>query len=75
MNPKSPDARKRDDKPFEGMAITDTNIISTINERSPCTKCGKSRMYFCYTCFLPVHQLQGRIPVCKVREQTKFSFM
>ncbi|KAJ0181256.1 hypothetical protein K1T71_003341 [Dendrolimus kikuchii] len=62
MNPKSPEARNRDDKPFEGMSIADTDILEKLNTRSPCPRCGKSRMYFCYTCFVPVTILENKIP-------------
>lgn len=67
MNPKCPEARNRDDEPFEGMKISSFEALDLITERSSCSRCCKSRMFFCYTCFLPVPQLQGRIPVCKVR--------
>lgn len=67
MNPKSQEARIRDDKPFEGMDIANTEPLDSLTGRSACSKCGKSRMYFCYTCFVPVSILQGRIPFCKVR--------
>lgn len=33
---------------------------------SPCVGCGKSRKFFCYTCYLPVEELQGRLPVVKL---------
>ncbi|XP_030027106.2 tRNA-uridine aminocarboxypropyltransferase 1 [Manduca sexta] len=63
MNPKSPEARNRDDKPFEGMLISEPNLLENLTARSPCQRCGKSRMYFCYTCFVAVSQLEGRIPI------------
>ncbi|XP_075982928.1 tRNA-uridine aminocarboxypropyltransferase 1 [Anticarsia gemmatalis] len=66
MNPKSPEARNRDDKPFEGMIITNADEVEKLASRSACPRCGKSRMYFCYTCYVPVSQLEGRIPVCQL---------
>lgn len=66
MNPKSKEARIRDDKPFEGMDIANSEPLGSLDSRSACPKCGKSRMYFCYTCFVPVPLLNGRIPLCKV---------
>ncbi|XP_063833852.1 tRNA-uridine aminocarboxypropyltransferase 1 [Ostrinia nubilalis] len=66
MNPKSLEARLRDDNPFENMAIENSEPLNSLNGRSPCPKCGKSRMYFCYTCFVPVSQLDGCIPLCKL---------
>ncbi|XP_050349915.1 tRNA-uridine aminocarboxypropyltransferase 1 [Nymphalis io] len=64
MNPKSLEARNRDDNPFAGLKISNSNPLDDLNNRSPCTRCGKSRMYFCYTCYVPVSCLEGRIPIC-----------
>ncbi|XP_039765746.1 tRNA-uridine aminocarboxypropyltransferase 1 [Pararge aegeria] len=64
MNPKSPQARNRDDKPFNGLKISKSDILKDLTNRSPCPRCGKSRKYFCYTCYVPVAQLEGRIPRC-----------
>lgn len=62
MNPKSPEARNREDKPFEGMCISNTDILDSLTSRSPCPHCRKSRMYFCYTCCVPVCMLENKIP-------------
>lgn len=67
MNPKSPEARSRNDNPFEGLKISNSCVLNELTSRSPCPRCGKSRMYFCYTCFVPVAQLEGGIPICNVR--------
>ncbi|XP_023948938.2 tRNA-uridine aminocarboxypropyltransferase 1 [Bicyclus anynana] len=64
MNPKSLEARNRNDTPFEGLKISNSDVLNDLNNRSLCSRCGKSRMYFCYTCFVPVAQLEGRIPLC-----------
>lgn len=74
MNPKSPEARNSDDKPFEGMVISSSEVIEKLTSRSPCPRCGKSRMYFCYSCYVPVTSLEGRIPVLKVVISLKKSF-
>lgn len=66
MNPKSPEARSRDEKPFEGMIISNSEFLDQLNGRSTCPRCGKSRMYFCYTCYIPVPPIQGKIPQCKL---------
>ncbi|XP_041973803.1 tRNA-uridine aminocarboxypropyltransferase 1 [Aricia agestis] len=66
MNPKSLEARKRDEKPFEGLVIFNLEALHEVKNRSACSKCGKSRMYFCYTCFIPVSQLKNQIPQCKL---------
>lgn len=64
MDPKS--VEKWDEKPFEGMHIDDTSILDNIEGRSACSSCSKSRKYFCYTCYIPVEGLKGRIPNLKV---------
>ncbi|XP_026764118.1 tRNA-uridine aminocarboxypropyltransferase 1 [Galleria mellonella] len=66
MNPKSLEARNSDDRPFEGMDISSSMQLDTLESRSPCTGCGKSRMYFCYNCYIPVSKLAGRIPICRL---------
>lgn len=73
MNPKCPEARNRDDNPFEGMLIASAEEVEKLSTRSTCPRCGKSRMYFCYTCFVPVSSLEGRIPVCRVSSQKRDS--
>lgn len=67
MNPKCSEARNRDDDPFQGMVIDSSEPLCTLNQRSACPQCGKSRMYFCYTCYVPVSVLEQRIPRCRVR--------
>ncbi|XP_013193043.2 tRNA-uridine aminocarboxypropyltransferase 1 [Amyelois transitella] len=66
MNPKSEEARTRDDRPFIGMTIADAANLSALEGRSSCPKCGKSRMYFCYTCYVPVEQIKEYIPKCSL---------
>ncbi|XP_026484995.1 tRNA-uridine aminocarboxypropyltransferase 1 [Vanessa tameamea] len=66
MNPKSLEARNRDDNPFKGLKISNSSTLDGVSNRSPCPRCGKSRMYFCYTCFVPVSCLEGRIPICSL---------
>lgn len=72
MNPKSLEARSKDDDPFKGMVIDDLEPLNSLKGRSPCPSCGKSRMYFCYTCYVPVSELKNRIPQCKVRNINGF---
>ena len=36
------------------------------DERDICPKCSKSRMYFCYTCCLPMNALRPIIPKINV---------
>lgn len=48
--------------PFECMKIDDNAFLNAIDGRSPCTKCSKSRKFFCYTCYVPVKELENRLP-------------
>ncbi|XP_022119767.1 tRNA-uridine aminocarboxypropyltransferase 1 [Pieris rapae] len=66
MNPKSPEARKREENPFDGLKISDSDVLLSLKSRNPCPRCYKSRMYFCYTCYVPVSTLEGRIPFCNL---------
>ncbi|XP_021196814.3 tRNA-uridine aminocarboxypropyltransferase 1 [Helicoverpa armigera] len=66
MNPKSEEARNRDENPFEGMVIASSESLDNLEGRSACPRCGKSRMYFCYTCYVPVSLIAGKIPECKL---------
>lgn len=67
MNPKSPEARKRIENPFVGLKINDMQVLQSVKSRNACPRCYKSRMYFCYTCYVPVSTLEGRLPSCNVR--------
>lgn len=55
-----------DANPFEDMHIDDTSILDTLSGRNPCPKCGKSRKFFCYTCYVPIKELEGKLPKIKV---------
>lgn len=48
--------------PFEFMKIDDSQFLNTIDGRSPCPKCSKSRKFFCYTCYVPVENVADRLP-------------
>nr|CAD7402899.1 unnamed protein product [Timema poppensis] len=64
MNPKH--NLLNDDEPFKNLKIDDWAILNDIDQRSLCPVCKKSRKYFCYTCYVPVNELRGRIPNVKV---------
>ena len=49
--------------PFVNLRIADNQVLNTIEGRSPCTKCTKSRKFFCYTCNIPVEALKSRLPI------------
>lgn len=48
--------------PFEYMNIDDNKFLHEIDGRSACTKCNKSRKFFCYTCYVPVPNLETKLP-------------
>lgn len=52
--------------PFEFMKICDNSFLNDIRGRSPCTKCKKSRKFFCYTCYLPTEEIAPLLPKVKV---------
>lgn len=53
--------------PFNGMKISNRAILNEIEGRSSCSKCFKSRKYFCYTCNIPIDDLAGKLPSINVR--------
>lgn len=56
-----------DECPFSNLKLSDDwNRLSSLDERSECPKCKKSRKYFCYTCFLPVPELVPYVPKLEV---------
>lgn len=67
-NPKSPEARQAyiDQRPFEGLQISDNSVLNELAGRHPCPNCGKSRKFFCYNCYVPIAELKGSIPQVKV---------
>ncbi|XP_053658269.1 tRNA-uridine aminocarboxypropyltransferase 1 [Anopheles marshallii] len=48
--------------PFEGMDIAETDFLMDVEGRSCCSRCGKSRKFFCYTCYVPVGEIESRVP-------------
>jgi hypothetical protein len=44
------EAKAVDADPFGRMRIADWHVLETLDGRSTCPKCAKSRKYFCYTC-------------------------
>lgn len=56
-----------DKTPFQGMKISEHwKALSLIKERTLCPKCHKSRMYFCYTCYVVVTKIKDIVPKVKV---------
>ena len=50
------------DDPFKIINPGNTSELSNVNERSVCVICGKSRMYYCYTCYIPLAGTRHIIP-------------
>lgn len=55
-----------DQNPFDGFKIDDNSILQDLQGRHPCPKCGKSRKFFCYTCYVPISVLEGKLPSVKL---------
>ena len=53
------------EQPFNLLKIGDTDELAKVTERSLCEICGKSRMYYCYTCFVPLQSTRNIIPIMK----------
>uniref|UniRef100_A0A182N4Q4 tRNA-uridine aminocarboxypropyltransferase 1 n=1 Tax=Anopheles dirus TaxID=7168 RepID=A0A182N4Q4_9DIPT len=44
------------------MDIAATDFLMDVEGRSSCPVCGKSRKFFCYTCYVPVAGIESRVP-------------
>lgn len=56
------DSKHEHRNPFEYMSIDENQFLMHIDGRSACPKCGKSRKFFCYKCYVPVDGLENRVP-------------
>ncbi|KAK4289844.1 hypothetical protein Pmani_037217 [Petrolisthes manimaculis] len=56
----------KDENAFSGLHIQNSDFLNDINGRSPCVRCGKSRKYFCYTCYIPLPIIADKIPTVKL---------
>ncbi|XP_030757612.1 DTW domain-containing protein 1 [Sitophilus oryzae] len=67
-NPKGADftLQSYDENPFDGFKIDDNTILNKLEGRQPCPNCGKSRKFFCYTCYVPISPLNGKLPHVKL---------
>uniref|UniRef100_T1J642 tRNA-uridine aminocarboxypropyltransferase 1 n=1 Tax=Strigamia maritima TaxID=126957 RepID=T1J642_STRMM len=52
--------------PFANFHIDSTDLLDTVDGRSICDKCTKSRKYYCYTCHIPVITIRDKIPNLKL---------
>ena len=55
-----------EETPFPNLKITSADFLDDIEGRTSCPKCGKSRKWYCYTCYVPVAEVATRIPNIKV---------
>ncbi len=51
---------------FNGMKIDSASFLDDIDVRQKCPKCSKSRKFFCYTCYIPMQSVEGKLPKVKV---------
>ncbi|GJQ85593.1 hypothetical protein Trydic_g20145 [Trypoxylus dichotomus] len=66
-HPNTPNNQKLIDKnPFEGLCILNDSFLNDLQGRHPCSKCGKSRKYYCYSCYLPIKELEESLPRIKL---------
>ncbi|KAJ8944394.1 hypothetical protein NQ314_009490 [Rhamnusium bicolor] len=67
-NPKCEESRQSyiDKNPFDGFTIDDNSILEKLEGRHPCPKCGKSRKFYCYSCYVPILELEGKLPKVKL---------
>ncbi|XP_018575427.1 DTW domain-containing protein 1 isoform X2 [Anoplophora glabripennis] len=67
-NPKIEESRQSylDKNPFEGMKIDENSILDKLEGRHPCQKCGKSRKFYCYSCYVPILELEGKLPTVQL---------
>ncbi|XP_032777488.2 LOW QUALITY PROTEIN: tRNA-uridine aminocarboxypropyltransferase 1 [Daphnia magna] len=55
-------ARCDSQEPFSGLKISSTTFLDEIERRGNCENCGKSRKFFCYTCYIPLPEIKELIP-------------
>lgn len=61
--------------PLQNLCLASQEVLQKAqqNGRSKCLKCGGSRMFYCYTCYVPVENVPvEQLPLVKVGK--KFNF-
>ncbi|XP_055380905.1 tRNA-uridine aminocarboxypropyltransferase 1 isoform X2 [Condylostylus longicornis] len=48
------------------MEIADNTFLNQLNGRNPCIKCGKSRKFYCYSCYIPLNNISEKLPNVKL---------
>ncbi|XP_060078101.1 tRNA-uridine aminocarboxypropyltransferase 1-like [Ylistrum balloti] len=55
-----------EDDPFADLKVDSQSFLDVMDGRTSCPKCGKSRKYYCYTCYVPVVGIEHKIPKVKL---------
>ncbi|XP_061172718.1 tRNA-uridine aminocarboxypropyltransferase 1-like [Saccostrea echinata] len=55
-----------EENPFQSLKISSSEFLNSLQDRSICPKCLKSRKFYCYNCFVPVKGTEDRIPKVKL---------
>ena len=53
---------RMEEQPFPDLKISSAEFLDSLSGRSKCPKCKRSRKYYCYTCFIPVEEIAGKVP-------------
>ena len=64
-----------EEDPFPHLKVTTADFLDAIEGRTNCPKCGRSRKWYCYTCYVPVKEVSHRIPKVKVWNTLKIPKM
>ncbi|GAB1610634.1 DTW domain-containing protein 1-like [Argonauta hians] len=55
-----------EENPFPDLKLSNYDFLDETDDRRVCPKCGKSRKYYCYTCYKPVIGTEHLTPVVKL---------
>ena len=55
-----------EDNPFNDLKISDSSFLDQIAGRTECPKCGRTRKYYCYTCYVPMTCIKDSVPKVSV---------
>uniref|UniRef100_A0A8D8W2T0 tRNA-uridine aminocarboxypropyltransferase 1 n=1 Tax=Cacopsylla melanoneura TaxID=428564 RepID=A0A8D8W2T0_9HEMI len=54
------------ENPFENYTIDNNSFLDELVGRTLCSKCKRSRKYFCYTCYRPMPEFAHKVPKVKL---------
>ena len=57
---------RMEERPFPELKVASADFLDEIKGRMKCPKCGRSRKWYCYTCYVPVAEVADKIPKVKV---------